>query len=201
MSESRPIDKDRLQMYISVTKITIVLCWLSLFAFWAIKLFGGNWFEIMVENENFVKFSDIVQNTWLKYLVSLFTIGLCNFLMVGAIIQKFTFKGLNLLMIMLSTISIWIVANFVNLDILKLTFGYSVFTIIGVIKQNGWKKVFGLIAVALDFVFLTLSMITRNIEIHVLSNYMIALILSIDVYIMYFLYYLHFNLIRLKKEK
>lgn len=195
------MNKDRLQMYISVTKITIILCWLSLFAFWAVKIFGGNWFEIMVENENFVRFSDAVQNTWLKYIVSLFTIGICNFLMVGAIIQKFTFKGLDLLMIILSTISIWIVANFVNIDFLKLTFGYFVFTIIGVLKQKGWKKAFGLITVALDFVFLTLSMVTRNIEIHVLSNYMIALILSIDVYMMYFLYYLHFNLIRLKKEK
>ena len=201
MSESRPIvNKDRLQMYISVTKITIVLCWLSLFAFWAIKIFGGNWFEIMVENENFIKFSDAVQNTWFKYLVSLFTIVLCNFLMVGAIIQRFTFKGKDLIIILLSIFSIWAVVNFSNFETLKLVYGYAVFTIIGLIRQKGWKKIFGLLSVLLDFVFVTISMLTRNIKLNFITDYLVILILMIDVYIMYFLYYLHFNLIRLKKE-
>jgi hypothetical protein len=195
------IDKDRLQMYVSVTKIAIVLCWLSLFAFWTVKKFGGNWFEIMVENENFIKFSNAVQNTWLKYLVSFITIAVCNFLMIGAIIQKFCFRGVDLVLISISTITIWIVANFITLPVLKLTYGYSIFTLIGIIKQRGWKKTFGLISVAFDFVFSTISMITRNINVEVLSNYMIAIIGSIDLYIMYGLYYLYSNLTRLKKEK
>ena len=195
------MNKDRLQMYESLTKITIVLCWLSLFSFWAIKLFGGNWFEIMVHNENFIKFSNIVQNTWLKHLVSFITISICNYLMVGAIIQKFVFKGKDLILLFSSIISIWIVANFIDIPILKLTFGYFVFTIIGILKNKGLNKLLGLISVALDFAFSTISMITRNIDVEVLSNYFIAIIGSIDLYIMYGLYYLYSNLMKLKKEK
>lgn len=187
-------------MYESLTKITIVLCWLSLFSFWAIKLFGGNWFEIMVHNANFIKFSNTVQNTWLKYLVSFITISICNYLMVGAIIQKFVFKGKDLILLFSSIISIWIVANFIDIPILKLTFGYSVFTIIGVIKNKGLNKFLGLASVILDFVFSTISMITRNIDVEVLSNYLIAIIGSIDLYIMYGLYYLYSNLIKLKRR-
>ena len=192
------MNKDRLQMYESITKITIVLCWLSLFSFWAIKLFGGNWFEIMVHNENFIKFSNIVQNTWLKHLVSFITISICNYLMVGAIIQKFVFKGKDLILLFSSIISIWIVANFIDIPILKLTFGYFVFTIIGILKNKGLNKLLGLISVALDFAFSTISMITRNIDVEVLSNYFIAIIGSIDLYIMYGLYYLYSNLMKLK---
>ena len=87
------MNKDRLQMYESLTKITIVLCWLSLFSFWAIKRFGGNLFEIMVENQNFIKFSNLVQNTWVKYLVSFFTTMFGNLIMFCAISQTFFFKG------------------------------------------------------------------------------------------------------------
>jgi hypothetical protein len=83
----------KLKTYIHITRITIALCWIALFAFWAIKLFGGNWFEIVVENKNFIKFSNIVQNTWVKYLVSLFTIAVAKYLTFGAICQKFYFKG------------------------------------------------------------------------------------------------------------
>jgi hypothetical protein len=194
------MNKDRLQMYISVTKITIILCWLSLFAFWAIKIFGGNWFEILVENENFIKFSDAVQNTWLKYIVSLFTIGLCNFLMVGAIIQRFTFKGKDLAMIISSILIIWSVVHFVNIEFLKTSCGYIVFILIGIIKQKRFKKCFGLMAVGLDLVFSTISMLTRNVEISLIYNYTISYILSIDLYLMYMLYYLHFNLLRLRKD-
>ena len=41
---NKEIDKDKLQMYNSIVRTTIVLCWLSLFSFWGIKILGGNWF-------------------------------------------------------------------------------------------------------------------------------------------------------------
>ena len=187
-------------MYISVTKITIVLCWLSLFAFWAIKIFGGNWFEIMVENENFIKFSDAVQNTWLKYIVSIITICISNYLMLGAILQKFALSGKYFIVYFISISVSWTSANFINIDLVKMLGGYTVAILASLILQYKWKKLFGFLSVGLDFIFVTISMITRNIYVEVLSNYMIALVLSIDIYIMYSLYFLYFNLMRLKKE-
>lgn len=194
------MNKDRLQMYESLTKITIVLCWLSLFSFWAIKLFCGNFFEIMVENENFVKFSNMVQNSWLKYLISLITISLSTYLALGAVSQKFYIKGWELISTLFIIISSWIFANFVNVDFLKMWYAYIAIAIFGIIFQNGWKKLFGFLPFILETLFSLISLLTRNIEIKVSTNYFISLILSIDLYIMAFLYYLYSNLIKLKKE-
>lgn len=195
------INKDRLQMYVSLTKITIVLCWLSLFSFWAIKLFGGNWFEIMVENENFVKFSNTVQNTWLKYFISLGTISLSYYFMYGAVLQKVKLRGLYLYIYLFSAITNWVVVNFVPIDAIRMLYGYILIIVTSIKFQDGKKKLNGILCVSLDFVFGTLSMIIRNINIEVLSNYLVAYIGSIDLYIMYSLYFLYSNSIKLSKEK
>lgn len=195
------IDKDRLQMYVSIVRITIVLCWLSLFTFWIVKIFCNEIFEIAVQNENFIKFSDLLQNTWLKYLVSLFTIGTSFFLMYGATTQTFYPNGKDIVVVILSVLTIWVVANFINIEILKMLCGYVIISLIGVFKQKRVKKLLGCFAVVLDFVFCTISMLTRNIELRFLTNYVVILVLSIDVYMMFALYYLYSNLLRLKKEK
>lgn len=188
-------------MYVSLTKITIVLCWLSLFSFWAIKLFGGNWFEIMVENENFIKLSNTVQNTWLKYLVSFFTVFIANYLILCAIAQKFYFKGRTFAIVLLLITSVWGVSNFVPLTFAYLPFWYAYFIMIlwGVLTQKGWKKCFGILAIAFEFVFSTMSIVTRNISLYILDDYLMVAILIIDVNIMITLYYLYSNLIILKK--
>lgn len=196
----KPIDKDRLQMYVSITRITIVLCWLSLFAFWIVKLFCNEVFEIAVHNENFIKFSNLVQNTWLKYLVSLFTIGVSFFLMFCAVIQSFLPKGKYAVEYILSVLAIWIAVNFVNIEIIEMFLGYVLITVFGIIHQKKFKKLLGLLAVVLDFAFTTISMLTRNIELSVTTNYLVLLILLIDVNIMFCLYYLYSNLLKLKKE-
>ena len=195
------IDKDRLQMYVSIVRITIVLCWLSLFSFWIVKIFCNEIFEIAVQNENFIKFSDLLQNTWLKHLVSFVTISVSSYLMLGAVFQNAKLKEWKLFYYIFLAITSWIVANFVNVQIIKLLWSYTVVLIASLIFNIGWKKLLGFICIALDFAFCTLSMITRNIDIVVLSNYFVALILSIDLYIMYALYYLYSNLLRMKKEK
>ena len=106
----------KLKTYIQITRITIVICWISLLAFWAIKLFGGNFFEIVVENDNFVKFSEKIETTWLKYLVSFITVSVANYLIIGAICQKFYFKGKQAVVVGLAIFSIWVVSNFVPLS-------------------------------------------------------------------------------------
>jgi hypothetical protein len=195
------MNKDRLQMYESLTKITIVLCWLSLFSFWAIKLFGGNWFEIIVENDNFVKISKYIEETWLRYLSSFVTIFIARYLTFGAVCQKFIFKGKLFVIIVCCIISMWSVANFVNNEIIRMLYGYIVIFIIGLIFQKGRKRLFGIVAVFFDLAFSSISMITRNIQLQFVTDYLTLFILGIDIYIMYSLYYLYSNLKKIKKEK
>lgn len=193
-------DKEKLSMYVDITRITITLCWVALIAFWCLKLFGGNWFEIIVENENFIKFSELVQNSWLKYIVSIATIFGGNYFMFGAISQRFTFKGIHLWVILFLLSSMWVVANFVNIDIIKMYYGYIVILIYGICVNEKSKKLYGLLAIVLQFAFSIISMLTRNLPFEITENYLISFIFIIDLYIMYFLYFLYSNLIRLTKE-
>ena len=192
-------DKEKLSMYVDITRITIILCWIALIAFWCLKLFGGNWFEIMVENENFIKFSDMVQNTWLKHLVSLFTVAFSNYFLLCAIDEKFTFKGKELAMVIAIIISMWFVVNFVQA--ISFWYGYTIIIVFSVIRQQGYKKLYGLLAFALSLIFSTISMLTRSVELQVMTDYLITAILIIDMNIMIVLYYLYTNLINLKKEE
>ena len=194
-------DKTRLQVYISVTNITIVLCWVSLLSFWAIKLMGGNWFEVVVNNQNFIAFSNTVQNTWLKYLVSFITICLVNHFRFCVIAQSFCIKGKTIMFVFLSSVTMWLVSNFVTIDIIQMLYGYVLIVFYGIITQKSYKRLLGLICVALEFGFSTISMLIRNVSLAVSSDYILSLILSVDVYLMYTLYYLYINLIRIKKEK
>lgn len=195
------MNKDRLQMYISVTRIAIVLCWLSLFYFWSLKIFGGNFFEIMVENENFLKFSQAVQNTWLKYLVSFFTIFLIRYLMFCAICQKFTFKGKELVIISALIISVWAVVNFGKCQIFQANYVYVIMIVLGIVYQKYWKRLFGVLAIILELSFSGISIITRNIELQVITDYLVLLILYIDVYFMTALYYLYSNLKTIERKQ
>lgn len=195
-------DKERLSMYVDITRITITLCWIALIAFWCLKLFGGNWFEIMVENENFIKFSELLQNTWLKYIVSFFTICIAKYIVFGAMLQQFTFKGKQLAIIGFCCLSIWAVANFVPNNFLNMPFwyGYVLYIIIPIIYQKKWKKCLGAVSIILELAFTSISMLTRNIRLQMMTDYLITMILIIDLYIMYVLYYLYSNLIKLKGE-
>lgn len=196
-------DKEKLSMYVDIIKITIIICWVSLVAFWLLKIFGGNLFEIMVENENFLKFSELVQNSWLKYLVSFFTIFVAHYLFLGASCQEFIFKGKKLAIIILSIISVWLVSNFLPKSFclyLPIYYGYLVQFVLCFIFQTGKKKYLGALVFILESAFSFISFFIRNIPIHIISEYSMGLILSIDLYIMIALYYLYSNLLKLKKE-
>lgn len=195
-------DKEKLSMYVDIIKITIIICWVSLIGFWLLKIFGGNLFEIMVENENFLKFSELVQNSWVKYLVSFITIIGGNYLLFGAISQQLYFTKKQLIYVIPMLLSMWIVVNFIpNFLSLSYWYGYLILIIFSVITQVGWKKTFGLLAIVLDTLFVLISFLTRNIKVEFQNDYLILMVLIIDLYIMYGLYYLYANLIRIKKEK
>jgi hypothetical protein len=195
-------DKERLSMYVDITRITITLCWIALIAFWCLKLFGGNWFEIMVENENFIKFSDLVQNTWLKYVVSFITILTLNYFSICAICQRFYFKGKDLLILAIVLIINWALVNFVPMELsfVSSNFAYISFIVYGIIYQTKTKKLYGFLAIILDIAFSMLSMFIRNIKFEIVTDYLVLMILCIDIYIMTALYFLYSNLIKLKEE-
>lgn len=193
-------DKERLSMYVDITRITITLCWIALIAFWCLKLFGGNWFEIMVQNENFIKFCKFAEKSWLKDLINLFTIIVTNYFLFGAISQKFYFPIKKTFIIIGLLVSMWAIRFLPNILGLHFWYGYLVIILYGIFVQKGYKKWFGVLGVLINFVFTTISIFVRNLPLELTTNFLIGNILLIDMYIMYVLYYLYFNLIRLEKE-
>jgi hypothetical protein len=154
----------------------------------------------MVKNENFIKFSNCVENSWLKYLSSLITIFIARYFIFGAICQRFYFEGKWLLIIMASIFSIWLVVDFSNNNFLIMWYGYIVMVLVGFFYNNGRKRFLGLLAIVLELAFSTICMLTRNIQLTIIDNYIIYFIGSIDLYIMFIMYYLYSNLLRLGKE-
>jgi hypothetical protein len=154
----------------------------------------------MVKNENFIKFSYAVENTWLKYLVSFFTIVSLKYLSICAISQKFYFKGKEAIVLFAVLILIWAVVNFIPLRYSAITsnFAYFVFICYGIAYQNKWKRLYGVLAIVFDFAFSVISAIVRNIKVEIITDYLVLLILCIDIYIMTTLYYLYSNLKKLK---
>ena len=51
--------------------LIILISWIALIICLIVKLFGGNWFELWLENDNFIKFCEFVDNIqWLKMVLS-----------------------------------------------------------------------------------------------------------------------------------
>lgn len=51
--------------------LIILISWIALIICLIVKLFGGNWFELWLENDNFIKFCEFVDNTqWLKMVLA-----------------------------------------------------------------------------------------------------------------------------------
>ncbi len=174
-------------------KVIISLCWTSLLWFWCLKYFCGEVFIAMTDNENFIKVSVAIGETWLKYPVSLVTVVILNYMQLCAIQQKLRFKGKSNIIMLLLIVSMWAVANFMPNSFLFLPFwyGYVVFILVGIFSNKGKRKLLGVVAVVLDFAFTTLSMVLRDVKLNMCTDTLTAFILMIDIYIMTTLYYLY----------
>lgn len=191
------LDKER------YLKRVIVVCWIALAICFGIKLFGGNLFEIMCNNENFIKVCEYADNHWWAYyLISSIYCFANVYFFTLAIMQSRRYEKWQLIVV---------IATVFTCNILK-----SFWTIIGLIadvwqvilmpflfvikERKKYKNI--LIANILLLVFQFVSSIVKNVDIVVMSNNrsLIAAIFSIDVILMVLLYFGYANLIS-RKEK
>ena len=178
----------------------IILCWIMLVSCFVIKLLGGNWFEIICTNQNFIRICNFIDaHIVIKYFIA-FTVYIPStyFLMRSVCFLTNPSKYENI--VILSSITIAWLSQFI-FENLKFIFEFGIFIIIPLLihKRDFIKKWFwGIIGCALDIGFQLISLITRNIGIKIVDDsILIALILMIDYYIMIALYYLY---IKLRKE-
>lgn len=193
-------------------KRTIILCWIMLIVCFIIKLFGGNWFEIMCNNEHFIYICNYIdQHAVVKHAISFVPYLLSTYLILCAssLIPRTNKTQTIVLFIIMSFV--WS-TQFIN-SYVKLFCEIVMYIVIPTIlpcvgkEKIGFKKAIkknwyrGIVGCALCLVFQIVSLITKNIGIKIVDdNTLVSLISIIDYYIMILLYYLYF-LLKSKKEE
>ena len=192
-------------------KRTIILCWVMLVICFIIKLFGGNWFEIICTNEHFIQVCDFIEHNRFVYLlcsVLIYTIPTVFAILAMSLIPhpnkvQITITSFSLIIVCLSQIismnlkSILEFVVFVTLPIM-LNFLKNTKKSIKIAIKKYWYC--GFVGYLIIFAFQILSLITKNIGIKITSDSVLTtFILLIDYYIMLCLYYLYIKLYKGEK--
>lgn len=191
-------------------KRAIILCWIMLVVCFAIKLFGGNWFEIAVNNEHFSKVCETIDNTpilfysigWFLYVVSTFwVVCSCSLIPIPS-----TFEMVTSLFVLTGVWASQFVSTMFK-SIIEIAVLIVLPIVFNVVRNKDVRPIqtikktwyYGIIGAALILAFQAISLLTRNIGIKFTDDStLVTFILLIDYYIMIVLYYLY---IRLRKEK
>jgi hypothetical protein len=173
-----------------------------LVACFAIKLFGGNWFEVVCTNEHFSQVCEFIdKHILLENILAFFLYIPFTAILILCACRLSTPNKNQLAILCISLMFVWF-SMFLSITV-KTILEFIAFLIFP-IAFNKWniKKTwfYGLIGYAMDLSFQLLSLFTRGVKVAIIgdSNTLVALILMIDYYIMIIL---HFLLIKQRKEK
>jgi hypothetical protein len=179
----------------------IIISWITLALCFVVKIFGGNFFEIMCNNPNYIALCEYADtHFWLKYVIAIISSMFCHSFYILSILQKYKMSLKDFLFTFVSIlISCWLkLQNQTIGGIFDIWIAFGLpFVLLGKDFCKKWWQV--PIAYGLTFLFQLFSLLVKNIGIRNISEtYFIGLIYMIDVYTMCVLYYLYRNF---KKEK
>lgn len=193
----KKLDKER------YLKRVIVVCWIALAICFGIKLFGGNLFEIMCANENFIKVCEYADNHfWAYYLINAINNFVLSYFFILAMCQKYTYKKWELIVVFITVfigtlIKYYSVIFGLIFDVWQVIILPCLFSL--KTPKRHWNTILGNILLV---IFQTVSLFVKNIGIKVISgeSALIVVIFSIDVLLMILLYYLYANIKSKRKE-
>lgn len=190
---------------IKYIKRVIIVCWVALALCFIIKLFGGNFFQIICDNQTFIAICEFCDNNWwASYIIGCLNTFVCEYLFILAICRKSKFELWELLVV-IATVIIGTIVKQLNavvgivFDCWQLV-GLPLVFIRHEIKTKWWIV---LVANALLFSFQAVSMFTKNLGFGIITStngLVIGLIYSLDIIIMLILYFMYSILIKTKKE-
>lgn len=192
------LDKER------YLKRVIIVCWIALAICFGIKLFGGNLFEIMCENENFIKVCEYAEtHIWFNYILNCIYCFISIYLFTLAICGKFKLENWQLFIVIV-TVLLGTLAKILS-PIIGFVFDIWQGFIMPCIFTLKYPKRHWLVLLAngLLMIFQLASMFVKNVQ-HVVipsGDVLVGMIYSIDVILMLFLYFLYSNILNKTKEK
>ena len=188
-----------------ILKRIIIVSWVALGCCFLIKLLGGNLFEIVCNNQRFITICNYADNhLWARCVISSISSVINSYFIILAMCGKLKYQKWQLLVVVLGNIfgscfkvlvsrEIGLVFDIINAIVVPIIF---------VIKtpKRIWLVFLGNISL---FVFQLISSITKNLgfKIVTVDGLLIALIFSIDVFIMVILYYFYSYLIQKRRDK
>lgn len=183
-----------------VVKTCIIVCWCILASCMIFKLCGSTAFDIAVKDERFIGICNWLDTDGKFCLYVLgFTMSITSntfILLASSLEPKPTPKHLALLECV--NIPVWFVKFFFP----KIGFGVECVMLIvlpAIISKKWWS---GFLGLALNMMFQVCSLYIRGQELAIFSdNTVLALIMSIDYYIMVALYYMYVVLIKNKNKE
>ncbi len=192
------LDKER------YLKRVIVVCWIALAICFGIKLFGGNLFEIMCNNENFIKVCEYAEkHFWLNYILICLYSFLSSYLFILAICGKYKMKKWEICVLSITVLVGCLLKTFSqNLGLIFDVWQAIVLPAIFSIKRPK-RHIYIIPANLMLFVFQFVSIFVKSIDGFIIpsDDVLVGMIYSIDVIIMLALYYFYSNIINDKKEK
>ena len=172
-------------------KTLIISCWAVLLCCFVVKLLGGNFFEIVCENEKFIRFCKFIDGNILKYVISFIMYMVSAFIYMLAVVRNQTSNKRKIIAFVLYSVLWTIKLIAYNMPIIV-----TIAEFIGVIgipilmNKKYWKM--SLIGCGLNLLFQLISLITKNVELNYVDDSMfVAIIFNIDYYIMIILFYLY----------
>lgn len=181
-----------------VLKRMIIICWVILFVCFIIKIFGGDFFNIVCTNTRFANICAYVDKAvWIQYIIGCISTFLLHSMYLLAISKKLWFSKKDLLFVIPS------ILIGVGLRLINNIVGYFVdvwqYFVLPLFIENKFHKNVYVRRIALGFVltfiFQVISLLVKNIGLKIITNgsFLIASIYAIDVFIMSLLYYLYSN--------
>ena len=191
------LDKER------YLKRVIVVCWIALAICFGIKLFGGNLFEIICNNENFIKVCEYADNHfWAYYVINVIYCYVCMYFLTLAMIGKWRYSKQQIIILTI-TIMLGVIIKSINpvisfiCDVWQGVLMPILFTL-----KNKKRIIFVFVGNILLILFQLVSMFVKNIGINLITNngMLVTTIFGIDVFLMVLLYYFYSNLVKNKKK-
>lgn len=176
-------------------KRAIIMCWALLIICFIIKIFGGNFFNIISNNERFIQLCKFIDNTWIYYVVGYINYIFAGYIYTFAIVGKTKFEKQTYIIILI-ILTLCYLSKSISLYfgmIIDYCFYILIFCCILCVKNNMTLKksiLRTLVGLLLINLFQVISIFVKNIGIFVIinNNSLIQIIFNIDYFIMLLLY-------------
>lgn len=179
------------------------ICWVLLFVCFTIKLFGGDFFNIICNNERFVKFCEFVDSSIaMQFLIGTISSYVTYSLFYLAILRKSWFKTWETIFMVVSipifvALRIWATSNGILIastiiNIIQCFIVPFIFVRDERVICLRWFVPTWIYGNIVNLAFQLISAVVKSEKIRILNtNFLIASIFVVDIYLMLVLYYLY----------